>query len=150
MIPKANSFFWLFFAMLFTALAGIAHADENKEETAEDEEAAPKTTLYINMEPAFVTHVGPPGEKLTYLKADVTLRASSPEAEDAVEAHMPRLRHEFITMVGNQTDVDFLTSSEGKQALREMALQRINSVLEEQQTGVQIDDVLFTSFVVQR
>ncbi|WP_323753253.1 flagellar basal body-associated FliL family protein [Marinobacter sp.] len=107
-------------------------------------------TDYIEMKPAFVTHVGKPGNKVNYLKAAVTLRASRESVRPVVEAHNPRLRHELVMLFGEQTDLDTLSSMEGQQALREEAARRINSVLEEQQTGEQITGVLFTEFVVQR
>ncbi|MBU2872531.1 flagellar basal body-associated FliL family protein [Marinobacter salexigens] len=107
-------------------------------------------TDYIAMEPAFVTHVGSPGGKLTYLKATISLRASKQTTRPAVEAHMPRLRHELVMLFGEQTDTDKLTTMEGQEALREEAKSRINTVLEEQQTGEAITGVLFTEFVVQK
>ncbi|WP_417501874.1 flagellar basal body-associated FliL family protein [Marinobacter sp.] len=117
-----------------------------------DDGAAEKSgiTDYIAMEPAFVTHVGSPGGKLTYLKATISLRASKQTTRPAVEAHMPRLRHELVMLFGEQTDTDTLTTMEGQQALREEAKSRINAVLEEQQTGEAITGVLFTEFVVQK
>ncbi|MBK1887937.1 flagellar basal body-associated FliL family protein [Marinobacter sp. DY40_1A1] len=107
-------------------------------------------TDYIAMDPPFVTHVGSPGGKLTYLKAAVSLRASQQTTRPAVEAHMPRLRHELVMLFGEQTDTDKLTTMVGQQALREEAKSRINGVLEEQQTGETITGVLFTEFVVQK
>lgn len=130
-----------------TTLPALAN-DGNEEESAGEEVA--RVTDYIEMEPAFVTNVGTPDQKLKYLKAAVTLRASRETTRPAVEAHMPRLRHELVLLFGEQTDLDRLGSNEGKQALREEALARINAVLEEQQTGESIDDVIFTTFVVQR
>ncbi|MCM0614257.1 flagellar basal body-associated FliL family protein [Marinobacter sediminum] len=123
-----------------------------QESDAEEEEVVEETgvTDYIAMEPAFVTHVGTPGNKVTYLKAAISLRTSSAAVRPAVEAHMPRLRHELIMLFGEQTDTDRLTSMEGQQALREEAKKRINQVLEEQQTGEAITGVLFTEFVVQK
>ncbi len=139
---------------LLIALPPSALTAAEEEAPAGDEgeqvEEAPKATIYIAMEPSFVTHVGEPTGNLTYLKAEITLRASTPEAEAAVAAHMPRLRHEVLMLLNSQTDLDGLTSPEGKQQLREQAKERINSVLAEQETGAQIADVLFTSFVVQR
>ncbi|WP_166262227.1 flagellar basal body-associated FliL family protein [Marinobacter salicampi] len=126
----------------------LAQADEEMAE--EGGEATPKTTIYVDMKPAFITHVGKSDNKLTYLKADVTLRTSSEAAEDAVNAHMPRLRHELVMLMGNSTDVDELSSPAGQQDLRERAKSAINEVLAQQQLEVQVDDVLFTSFVVQR
>ncbi|WP_417515867.1 flagellar basal body-associated FliL family protein [Marinobacter sp.] len=123
------------------------------EETADAEEETTEEagiTDYIAMEPAFVTHVGSPGGKLTYLKAAVTLRASKQTTRTAVAAHMPRLRHELVMLFGEQTDTATLTTLDGQKALREEAQSRINGVLEEQQTGENITGVLFTEFVVQK
>ncbi len=120
------------------------------EETEEDASAEKAVTDYIEMKPAFVTHIGKPGNKINYLKAAVTLRASGESVRPEIEAHTPRLRHELVMLFGEQTDLDELSSMEGQQALREEATRRINSVLEEQQTGEQITGVLFTEFVVQR
>ena len=119
-------------------------------EEADDETEVKGVTDYIAMEPAFVTHVGKPDAKVAYLKASVTIRASRETTRPAVEAHMPRLRHELVMLFGEQTDLDQLSSMDGQQALREEATKRINRVLEEQQTGETITGVLFTEFVVQR
>ncbi|KPQ27308.1 MAG: flagellar FliL protein [Marinobacter excellens HL-55] len=127
---------------LYALMAGPALAEEEPEERG--------ITDYIEMEPAFVTHVGEPGTKVIYLKASVTLRADRESTRPALEAHMPRLRHELVMLFGEQVDVDVLTSQQGQQALREEAAARINAVLEEQQTGEHIAGVLFTEFVVQR
>jgi flagellar FliL protein len=102
------------------------------------------------MNPPFVTHVGEPGSSLVYLKTAVTLRASSTSTRPVLETHMPRLRHELVMLFGEQTDVDALSGNAGQNALREEAKKRINQVLEEQQTGESVSDVLFTEFVVQR
>lgn len=132
-------------------LASITYAQEDEEAEKEElQEEEPGITDYIAMDPPFVTHVGEPGTKLTYLKAAVTIRASRETTRPAVEAHMPRLRHELVMLFGEQADTDRLSGNEGQQALREEAASRINAVLEEQQTGESITGVLFTEFVVQK
>jgi len=142
--------------LLLTLMAGPALADEAGATAAEETEQvigeaeAPGVTDYIAMNPPFVTHVGKSGNRIIYLKASVSLRASSANVRPAVEAHMPRLRHELVMLFGEQTDIDQLTSTEGQQLLREEAKNRINQVLEEQQTGESITGVLFTEFVVQK
>lgn len=137
---------FLLFAML--PLPAVSQDEEAAEDEAGEE--ASGVTDYISMDPPFVTHVGAPGSKPTYLKAAVSLRAQSTGARPAVEAHMSRLRHELVMLFGEQTDAQRLASMEGQQALREEAKQRINAVLEEQQTGESIAGVLFTEFVVQK
>ncbi|MDN6320015.1 MAG: flagellar basal body-associated FliL family protein [Marinobacter sp.] len=147
MTPQPKLF--LFSLFLLFSLAPAASA----EEATQAEEESPKEpgiTDYIAMEPSFVTHVGAPGGKLTYLKASVSLRASQQTTRPAVEAHMPRLRHELVMLFGEQTDTGKLTTMDGQQALRDEAKSRINGVLEEQQTGEAITGVLFTEFVVQK
>lgn len=138
-------------ALLLTLpFASITFAQEDEETEQEEQQEEPGITDYIEMDPPFVTHVGKPDTKLTYLKAAVTIRASRATTRPAVEAHMPRLRHELVMLFGEQTDTDRLSSSEGQEALREEATSRINAVLEEQQTGESITGVLFTEFVVQK
>lgn len=142
----------LLLALLITlpfAPATLAQEEEDAEPEAQEEQE-PGITDYIEMDPPFVTHVGEPGNKLTYLKASVTIRASRETTRPAVEAHMPRLRHELVMLFGEQTDTEQLSGNEKQQALREEAANRINAVLEEQQTGESITSVLFTEFVVQK
>lgn len=140
-----------FFLILMCLLPVIPAATAAQEEKEEPEAAQEATiTDYIEMDPSFVTHVGKPGDKLTYLKASVTIRASKETTRPAVEAHMPRLRHELVMLFGEQTDADRLATGDGQAALREEAKRRINAVLAEQQTGETITGVLFTEFVVQK
>lgn len=149
MTRQPKSVLTLLFLLFATiSLPAVSQEEENADEDVAEEENS--FTDYISMDPPFVTHVGTPGSKPTYLKAAVTLRARSTSARPALEAHMPRLRHELVMLFGEQTDTDRLTSMEGQEALREEAKQRINAVLEEQQTGESIAGVLFTEFVVQK
>ncbi|MBU2954723.1 flagellar basal body-associated FliL family protein [Marinobacter sp. F3R08] len=138
----------LFLLFVMITFPAVSLGEESTEEEVAEQESG--VTDYISMDPPFVTHVGSPGSKPTYLKATISLRAKSASARPAIEAHIPRLRHELVMLFGEQTDTDRLTSMEGQEALREEAKQRINAVLEEQQTGENIAGVLFTEFVVQK
>lgn len=131
------------------SLPTLAAADDD--DAAESEEETTESyTEYVEMTPSFVTHVGEPADRPAYLKADVSLRVSTETAKAAIETHMPRLRHELVMLFGEQTDLEALAGNEGQQAVRQEARTRMNQVLEEQQTGEKIVDVLFTSFVIQR
>ncbi|WP_258075657.1 flagellar basal body-associated FliL family protein [Marinobacter persicus] len=136
--------------LLCSVLAWPASAQDEEDAADSEEETEERVTDYIAMEPAFVTHIGQPGNKISYLKAAVTIRASKATTRPAVEAHMPRLRHELVMLFGEQTDPAYVSSPEGRQALVEEATRRINQVLEEQQTGEEVAGVFFTEFVVQR
>lgn len=155
MTPQLKRFFLILMCLIpaapvATALAQNEASDPESQEESQEENQEAKITDYIEMDPPFVTHVGEAGNKLTYLKASVTLRASKETTRPAVEAHMPRLRHELVMLFGEQTDTDRLATGDGQSALGEEATRRINAALEEQQTGEAITGVLFTEFVVQR
>ena len=137
----------IFLLLSLVSLPAVSQDEETSEEVVQEDSGF---TDYISMDPAFVTHVGTADNKPTYLKAAVSLRARSASTRPALETHMPRLRHELVMLFGEQTDIERLTSMEGQQALREEAKQRINAVLEEQQTGESSAGVLFTEFVVQK
>ncbi|MDY6797712.1 MAG: flagellar basal body-associated FliL family protein [Pseudomonadota bacterium] len=139
----------LLFALLLS-LGTNVWAQEESEEAAEPEREENRVTDYIGLEPAFITNVGPAQGKISYLKATVSLRASSATTRPAVEAHMPRIRHELVMLFGEQTDLQKISGNEGRQYLSETAKERINAALEAQQTGEQVDEVLFTEFVIQR
>ncbi|UQG62182.1 flagellar basal body-associated FliL family protein [Marinobacter sp. M3C] len=144
MLPK------IFIALFTMSLAALAYSEE-PDESAEPAEPAELTiTDYISLEPAFVTHIGPPGGKLSYLKASVSLRADASTTRPAVEAHMPRIRHELVLLFGEQSDVDALTRPDTQQTLATEATARVNQVLENQHTGEVVSGVLFTEFVVQK
>ncbi len=140
--------FWL--SLILAVSLPLVTAAQDEPETEEASDDTPTFTEYVEMKPSFVTHVGEPSERLKYLKADVSLRVNSETARAAIETHMPRLRHELVMLFGEQSNLDTLSSVAGQQAVREDALARLNQVLEDQQTGEQIVDVLFSSFVIQR
>lgn len=151
MTHQLKRFFLILLCLMPALPVTIAQAEEAElQEENQEESQEARITDYIEMDPPFVTHVGEAGTKLTYLKASVTLRASRETTRAAVEAHMPRLRHELVMLFGEQVDTDGLATGNGQSALREEATRRINAVLEEQQTGEVITGVLFTEFVVQR
>lgn len=147
-MSSQSNIIFLSFLLLLTWLP-VTWAEQSSDAEANTEPPS-GITDYIAMEPTFVTHVGKPDGKLAYLKAAVSLRASQKTTREAVQTHMPRLRHELVMLFGEQTDTDTMTTMKGQQALREEAKSRLNKVLDEQQTGEVITGVLFTEFVVQK
>jgi flagellar FliL protein len=140
----------MFFALFLMALATLAFGQEPSESAESVESTESTITDYISLEPAFVTHVGPQSGKLSYLKTSVSLRANASTTRPAVEAHMPRIRHELVLLFGEQSDVDALTRPDTQQALATEAAVRINKALEDQRIGETVSGVLFTEFVVQK
>lgn len=104
-------------------------------------------TTYINLQPAFVANYGGKG-RLRFLRAEVSLRVEQ-GGEQAVMHHMPYIRHKLIMILSRQTD-ETVTTMEGKEMLRQEALEAVRSVLMAEEGEHALRDLLFSSFIIQR
>lgn len=131
----------LCFSLIFYAVTAVA---EEKEKV--------QKAIYTELKPSFVTNFGGnDGKKLRFIKADISVRASSAEAIDKVMAHNPLIRHQIVMLLSRQTDESISGSTgSGQEAIRLEALKLVQAVLVAETGGPQIDDLLFTSFVVQK
>lgn len=150
MIVKRSPLSLVLLIALFSLFPQAWAQEDTDDDSGEEEVSENRVTDYIELEPHFITNVGPAEGKISYLKVMVTLRASKETTRPAVEAHMSRIRHELVMLFGEQTELEKISGNEGREYLRQEAKKQINTVLEAQQTGEQIDEVLFTEFVIQR
>jgi flagellar FliL protein len=70
------------------------------------------------------------------------------ETMKSVEAHMPVIRNNLLMLLGGKSVAD-LTSRDGKEALRQESLGEVQKILKENTGKPGIEDLYFTSFVVQ-
>jgi flagellar FliL protein len=138
-------------AKMFLYIMALVFLMTSRAGFASEDEVVTFKTQYIEMKPAFVTNYGAPGKKkLKYVKADISLRVTSKDAADAVEAHMPYLRNEVVMLLSSQSE-STMSDPIGQDTVRKLALEAVNKVLSvEAGKGVEVDDLLFTNFVVQR
>lgn len=106
---------------------------------------------YIELAPAFVTVLesGENTSRFSYVKAEVVLQASGPDAKATILYHKPYLRNEIVFLLSRQ---DFATvgTNEGKEALRKTALARVQEVLRQEEGAPIVEDLFFSTFVIQR
>ncbi len=123
---------------------------EEGEDGEEDTQAAGKVDVrYVELKPTFVTNYGiAEYGRLKYLKADVSVKLSSSDAEVAVRYHLPALRNILVLLFSAQ-DEGTVSSSEGREHLREQALLELQKVLEQEEGDTYIEDILFTNFILQ-
>lgn len=105
-------------------------------------------TAYINLMPALVGNYDPGSKKLKFYKADIALRVSN-DNKAKVEMHEPLIRDQLILLFAQKTEEDFATI-EGKEAIRQEALQRVQQALQQEEGLPLVDDLLFNNLVVQR
>tara|TARA_R110002096_G_scaffold5085_31_gene23778 strand:+ start:2410 stop:2904 length:495 start_codon:yes stop_codon:yes gene_type:complete len=115
------------------------------------EEAAPAAAadpIYIPLDPAFVVNFQDKNQKTKFLKAELNVVTYNEDVPEAVMKHMPAIRNNLILLFSRQLYEDLLPH-EGKEVLRAEALAEVQSVIEKQVTGSGIEDLFFTSFVMQ-
>ena len=104
---------------------------------------------YVTLQPAFVTNYGVTKTgRLTYLKADVTLKVADPESEAALKYHTPALRNALVLLFSRQEDAA-VSSSDGREQIRQEALTRLRDIMQAEEGKPVIEDLVFSNFVVQ-
>ena len=112
---------------------------------AEGEAESGTSVVYVELSPSFVTNYQ--SNKMGYLKADVTLKVKGDQTAEAVDRHIPAIRHHLVMLFSSQT-MEALNSMEGKEQLKETALSEVVSALQEEGEPAEVEDILFTSFIV--
>lgn len=116
--------------------------------TGEEQPLAPGAPIYIPIKPPFVVNYGGVG-RLRYIKAEITLRLDNPAAANSVRHHLPYIRNELVMLFASQSD-ESIASQEGKELLRQEALQVVRDLIEREDRQKGIVDLYFTSFLIQR
>lgn len=123
------------------------HADA-KGAAGEGEEKLPKEVKYIGLDPAFVINFQDRKGKTKFLKAELSVVSSDPLGEADVKTHMPAIRNSLVMLLSRQV-YDDLLPPEGKEKLRADALKEVQAVLTKQSGKPRVDDLFFSSFVMQ-
>lgn len=119
------------------------------QEEGAGEEGLPASSRYIELKPAFIVNYGGEG-RLRYLKTDIALRvAADDKGAGAIRHHMPYIRHTLVMLLSRASE-EQLSSMEGREMLRQDALQAVREVLKQEEGEEYVVDLLFNSFIVQR
>lgn len=120
------------------------------EEAVDGEEDAGSETaeaIYLPIDPAFVVNFASQG-KARFLQVTVEVMTRDPAVPDKVKLHMPVIRNNLMLLFSDQS-YDSISTLEGKEALREQALEVVQQILEEETGDPGVEAVYFTSFVMQ-
>ncbi len=136
---------------LATAQGDEAPAEEAAAEGGgEAGEAAEQQAIYLPFKPPFIINYGGAG-RLRYLKAEISVRAETIDAANAMRKHMPYVRNNLLMLFASQTN-ETVSSQEGKEKLRADALEEIRDIVE-REAGIPreaVVEVFFNNFVVQK
>jgi flagellar FliL protein len=112
-------------------------------------EAAPKApAIYVEFEPPFVVNFDAKGV-MRFLQVNIQVMTRDHETSEMVKLHEPKIRNNMLLLLGSQT-LDTISTMEAKEALRKKALETIAKIVEDEGgEGKKVEDLYFTSFVMQ-
>lgn len=117
------------------------------EPTEEDAKSAHKIALYQDLKPAFqVTYLV--GSKPRVLQAEFSVVSRDQAVLDALTKHDPVVRNRILDLLSQQ-DYMALQTDAGRQALRVATQHAIEAVLTKEAGVTGVENVLYTSFVMQ-
>ena len=102
---------------------------------------------YVPLDPPFVVNFEDQG-MLRYLQVSVAVMTRDKAVGEAVASNMPPIRNSLIMLFGSQNFAS-LGSTEGKEKLRNQALEEIQSILRKEIGQPGVEAVYFTNFVMQ-
>jgi flagellar protein FliL len=105
-----------------------------------------KPANFLPIEPPLVVNFED-GSVVRFLQISMEIQAHDQKALESVTKNLPLIRNNLLFLMSNR-NYQSLMSREGKEKLRDEALAEIRAV-QKKQGGPDIDDLLFTSFVVQ-
>ena len=107
---------------------------------------AAKAAVYYALDPPLVVNFEE-GQAVRFLQITMEIEAHDEKAIESVQKNVPLIRNNLLLLMSNR-DYQSLMSREGKEKLRQEALAEVRAV-QKKTGGADVDDVLFTSFVVQ-
>ena len=141
-----------------------ADADEGEHADAKDEKkgkskkdakgkkgkaAEPKLpALYVKYEPPFVVNFDAKGV-MRFLQVSIQVMTRDHETSEMGKLHEPKIRNNMLLLLGSQT-LDTISTTEAKEELRKKSLETIAKIVDDEGgEGKKVEDLYFTSFVMQ-
>ncbi len=103
--------------------------------------------IYVEVKPAFTVNLDP-NDPVGFLQVGIQILTYYEEVGEELNTHMPLIKNNLFTMFGVQKSAD-LRSSEGKEKLQKEVLKTVQDVIDKYGSGGEVENVFFTSFVMQ-
>ena len=117
------------------------------EDSAAKQEEVKGPPIYLALDPPLVVSFEDQNA-IRFLQVTVEVMARDEKAIQAVTANMPVIRNNLLMLMGGRTLTDLITR-EGKEQLRADSLAEVKDILVKLDSEATIEDLYFTSFVVQ-
>ena len=125
-------------------VGGGGSAESEIEEVVEEVRGDPS---YVDMKPAFTVNLAPE-DPVGFLQISMQVLTFNDDVAEDLEKHKPLIRNNLVVLFGKQKSAE-LRAPEGKEKLQQSALELVQAVINEHGSGGEVDNVFFTSFVMQ-
>ncbi len=126
----------------------VGGGDDSAEVEIEQEvEVARDDPSYIDLKPAFTVNLAPE-DPVGFLQISMQVLTFNDDVAKDLEKHKPLIRNNLLVLFGAQKSAE-LRAAEGKEKLQKSALEAVQTVVNDHGSGGEVDNVFFTSFVMQ-
>jgi flagellar FliL protein len=130
----------------FLMSSGILNKQGGQQASTEHEDKSAEA-IYIPFDPAFTVNFGGASSS-RFMQVTIEAMTHDPKVVEEVNKHMPVIRNSIVLLLSSQT-VEAVSTLEGKEKLRQEILKSIQKILKERTGNTGIDEIYFTSFVMQ-
>ena len=136
-------------AMIFIVQAMKGDEPEEGAEAMAEEPAMPVNAKpnYVSLSPPFVVNFEDQSS-VRFLQVSVEVMTRDPAMVAEIELHMPRIRNALVLLFSAQ-NYQTLSTREGKVQIRAASLKEVQNILEERTGKPAVEEIYFTSFVMQ-
>ena len=126
---------------------GSTGEEETAEKPKEEEVVGPP--IYFSIDKPFIVNFKIAGEsRARFMQVDISLVTRKKTIVDAVKLHMPLIRNDLLMLLSSQEYAD-LSTAQGKEEVRQSALESVQKILKDQVGEAGVENLLFTKFVMQ-
>lgn len=131
----------------FLTMTGITGGGGQQHMSGEEADGGDKSEpIYIPFEKFTVNFGG--RQASHFMQVEIQAMTHDPKIQEEILKHMPVIRNRIILILSSQT-LDSVTSLEGKDNLREQILIAVQEILQQRIKKTGIEEIYFTSFVMQ-
>ncbi len=121
--------------------------DSAEAEVEEEVEISRGDPSYVELKPAFTVNLAPE-DPVGFLQISMQVLTFNDDVAEELEKHKPLIRNNLLVLFGQQKSAE-LRAPDGKERLQQSALETVQTVINEHGSGGEVDNVFFTSFVMQ-
>jgi len=132
----------LLLSLLLMLFSTIAQAAEDGAEPAK------KVPAYVSLGKPMVLNLATDGRRLAFLQISADVLVKDDTAKTVVEANIPAIRNQLILMLSEQNAADMKTPAK-REEIRKKVSTAVRDLIEKMTDNNDIDEVLFSSFLVQ-